>query len=100
MNQFEKERRMVQRYKAEYPPGTRVQLNHMDDPYAPVKDGTRGTVKHVDDAGQLHMQWDNGRTLALVPGENSFRKLTADELAEEQGQVLDEEVVDTPVQSM
>jgi hypothetical protein len=46
------------------------------------------------------MQWDNGRTLALVPGEDSFRKLTAEELAEEQGQVLDEEVVDTPVQSM
>ena len=46
------------------------------------------------------MQWDNGRTLALVPGEDSFRKLTAKELAEEQGQLLDEEVVDTPVQSM
>jgi hypothetical protein len=72
----------------------------MEDPYAPVESGTRGTVKHVDDAGQLHMQWDNGRTLALVPGEDSFRKLTAEELAEEQGQVLDEEVVDTPVQSM
>lgn len=100
MNQFEKERRMAQRYKAEYPPGTRVVLHHMDDPYAPVESGTRGTVKHVDDAGQLHMQWDNGRTLALVPGEDSFRKLTAEELAEEQGQVLDEEVVDTPVQSM
>ena len=32
--------------------------NHMEDPYAPVESGTRGTVKHVDDAGQLHMQWD------------------------------------------
>ena len=100
MNQFEKERRMAERYKAEYPPGTRVVLHHMDDPYAPVESGTRGMVKHVDDAGQLHMQWDNGRTLPLVPGEDSFRKLTAEELAEEQGQVLDEEVVDTPVQSM
>lgn len=100
MNEFEKMQRMAERYKAEYPPGTRVVLHHMEDPYAPVESGTRGTVKHVDDAGQLHMQWDNGRTLALVPGEDSFRKLTAEELAEEQGQVLDEEVVDTPVQSM
>ena len=100
MNQFEKEKRMAQRYKAEDPPGTRVVLHHMEDPHSPVESGPRGTVKHVDDAGQLHMQWDNGRTLALVPGEDSFRKLTAEELAEEQGQVLDEEVVDTPVQSM
>ena len=30
------------------------------------------------------MQWDNGRTLALVSGEDSFRKLTEEELAEEQ----------------
>ena len=22
--------------------------------------------------GQIHMKWDNGRTLALVPGEDSF----------------------------
>lgn len=100
MNQFERERRMAERYKALYPPGTRVLLHHMEDPYAPVESGTRGTVQLVDDAGQIQMQWDNGRTLALVPGEDSFRKLTAEELAEEQGQVLDEEVVDTPVQSM
>ena len=39
----------------------------------------------VDDAGQLHMQWDNGRTLAVVPGEDSFRKLTDEEIAEENG---------------
>lgn len=61
MNQLEKERRMAQRYKAEYPPGTRVVLHHMEDPYSPVESGARGTVKNVDDAGQLHMQWDNGR---------------------------------------
>ena len=30
------------------------------------------------------MKWDNGRTLAIVPGEDSFRKLTDEELAEEQ----------------
>lgn len=25
------------------------------------------------------MQWDNGRTLALVPGEDQFRRLSAPE---------------------
>ena len=79
MNRFEEERRFVQRMKDNYPPGTRIMLLSMDDPYAPVPKGTKGTVVHVDDATQIHMKWDNGRTLAIVPGEDSFRKLTAGE---------------------
>ena len=74
----------VKRLKETYPPGTRLELLHMDDPYHPVPDGTKGTVKHVDDDGQLHMMWDNGRTLALIPGEDRFRKLTQAEIAQEQ----------------
>ena len=66
-----------------YSPGTRIILEHMDDPYAPVGSGIRGTVQVVDDAGQIHMAWDNGRTLAVIPGVDTFRKLTPQELAEE-----------------
>lgn len=44
----------------------------------------RDTVTHVDDMGQLQMHWDNGQSLALIPEEDVFRKLTAAELAEEQ----------------
>ena len=40
---------------------------------------------------KLHMRWDNGRTLAVVPGEDSFRKLTEEELAEEQKQETEQE---------
>ena len=58
--------------KEQYLPGTRVRLTEMRDPYAPVPSGTEGTVDFVDDAGQLQMQWDNGRTLALIPGEDRF----------------------------
>lgn len=58
--------------KEQYPPGTRVRLTEMRDPYAPVPSGTEGTVDFVDDAGQFQMQWDNGRTLALIPGEDRF----------------------------
>ena len=61
----------VQRIKEQYPPGTRVRLNHMSDPRA-VPDGTEGTVQMVDDQGQLLMAWDNGRSLSLIPGEDSF----------------------------
>lgn len=62
----------VEKIKQQYPTGTRIQLNHMDDPYAPVPPGTEGVVSMVDDAGQLHMKWDNGRSLALIPGHDSF----------------------------
>ena len=65
-------RKMVNIIKEHYPPGTRIRLNSMDDPYAPITPGTEGEVDFVDDAGQLHMKWDNGRSLALIPGEDSF----------------------------
>ena len=69
------DRKMVNFIKEQYPPGTRIRLNSMDDPYAPVLPGTEGEVDFIDDAGQLHMKWDNGRSLALIPGEDSFTVL-------------------------
>ena len=44
--------RIVQLLKEQYPPKTRVELIEMDDLFAPPS-GTRGTVKGVDDAGQI-----------------------------------------------
>ena len=71
--------KVVNHLRAEYPKGTRVYLLSMIDPHDPVPSGTRGTVEKVDDAGQLQMAWDNGRTLALIPNADEFRKLTAGE---------------------
>ena len=51
----------------------------------------RGTVSYVDDIGTVHCDFDNGRSLGIVPGEDSFRKLTAEELAEEQENEIDED---------
>ena len=65
----------IARLKADYPAGTRIRLIHMDDPYAPVLKGTTGTVVSVDDAGNIHMNWDNGRTLAICPEVDSFTKI-------------------------
>lgn len=78
------------RIKAEYPPGTRILLSHMNDRLAPVPDGTRGTVMHVDDIGQIFMHWDNGRSLPINVDEDLFRKLTDEELAQEAEQPNEE----------
>ena len=44
-----------------------------DDPQR-VENNTRGTVMTVDDMGHIHVNWDNGRSLALIPSEDDFRK--------------------------
>lgn len=88
MNEFEKMRRMAQITKEQYPPGTRIMLLQMGDDPRPIESNTRGTVRVVDDVGTLHCDFDNGRQLGVVPGEDSFCKLTNEELAEEQMEKL------------
>ena len=43
----------------------------MNDTQAPPS-GTFGTIKFIDDAGTIHVQWDTGSTLGLIWGEDSF----------------------------
>ena len=78
-------RRMVDLTKKQYPAGCRVELHRMEDPWSPVPAGTKGTVVCVDDAGQLHMQWDNGRTLALMPGVDRFIRINGSKKDKEKG---------------
>lgn len=98
MNPFEAERRFAQRMKDNYPPGTRIMLLSMGSDPCPIEDNTRGTVRVVDDIGTLHCSFDNGRSLGIVPGEDSFRKLTEEELAEEQENDIDEN--NSPIMGM
>lgn len=69
------DRDYVQDIKDRYPPGTRIMLDHMGDDPHPIPPGTKGTVRVVDDAGTVHCNFDNGRSLGLVPGEDSFHKI-------------------------
>ena len=91
MNDWDRLHRQAQRYKEAYPPGTRIMLLSRGNDPNPVEGGTRGTVRAVDDIGTLHCDFDNARSLGVVPGEDSFRILTDEELAEEQTADMDED---------
>lgn len=69
-------RKEVEALRRKYPKGTRVELISMEDPYSRLPEGTRGTVDAVDDIGTIHVRWDNGSGLGIVPGVDTVRKVT------------------------
>lgn len=73
----------VENLRKQYPKGTRIELISMDDPYSDLATGDRGSVILIDDSGTAHIRWDTGSGLGLVYGEDSYRKLTEQELAAE-----------------
>ena len=74
---YDKEK--VEELRQKYPPGTRIRLIEMNDPWVKEKPysnvfkaGILGTVQMVDDAGTIHMHWDIGSSLGLIPDEDKF----------------------------
>lgn len=61
--------------KKQYPSRTRLCCDLMQDDPFPIPPGICGTVVGVDDAGEVMMKWDNGRSLSLIPGLDSFHKV-------------------------
>ena len=70
----EMNRKRVEVLRKQYPSGCTVALVHMDDEFSPPA-GTKGTVIHVDDIGGIHIAWETGSTLGVVPGVDMVRKL-------------------------
>lgn len=68
-------RETVERLRQMYPKGTRVELVSMNDPYAKLKPGDRGTVTMVDDIGTVFVSWDCGSGLGVAYGEDHIRKI-------------------------
>ena len=68
----------VEKIREMYPEGTQIILQEMQGenqmPY-----GLKGTVKFIDDAGQIHMRWENGSSLALNIDEDTFEKVETSE---------------------
>ena len=65
----------VQKLRRNYPVGCRVELVRMDDRQAPPP-GTMGTVRGVDDAGSIMVDWDSGSGLSVVYGIDVCRKVS------------------------
>ena len=65
----------LEKLRAKYPKGTKIRLIHMNDPQ-PVPSGMIGEVALIDDAGNLHMIWQNGRSLAIIEGVDDFEVIS------------------------
>ncbi len=63
----------IETRKRQYPPGARIELISMTDPYTTLFPGERGFVTGVDDIGTVHIQWDNGSTLGAAYGADEIK---------------------------
>jgi hypothetical protein len=61
-----------------YPPkqGARVKFLGTSDQFTTMPIGTEGTVSYVDSLGTLHVKWDNGSRLGLIPGEDQYEVIS------------------------
>lgn len=54
--------------------GTKIKLIYMyKEPQ--MLSGLTGTVEFIDDAKQIHVKWENGSSLALIPEVDKFEIL-------------------------
>jgi len=58
--------------RQQFPKDSRIQLTEIGGNPRPISPGSTGKLDYIDDAGQFHVKWDNGCTLALVLGEDRF----------------------------
>ena len=73
-----KQNEIVNELRKKYPKGTRIKCVLMKDKYNPVPSGTIGSVRNIDDAGTIHMAWENGSSLGLVVDEDIFEVIAED----------------------
>ncbi|MFI3284100.1 MAG: DUF4314 domain-containing protein [Erysipelotrichaceae bacterium] len=70
----------VEELRKVYTKGQRIRLHEMKGESLPKQ--LTGSVSFVDDMGQIHMEWDNGSTLALNIEADDFEKIDGKQLIE------------------
>ena len=69
-------RAAVESRKRLYPPGTRVELVSMEDPFdSKPRPGDKGTVFAVDDIGTVFVDWDSGSSLGAALGADRIKRI-------------------------
>lgn len=66
---------VLKKLREDYPAGCTVELVEMCDPYREMPAGMHGVVQFVDDAGGVHVAWNNGSSLAAIHGFDRIRRI-------------------------
>lgn len=61
----------IERPRNIYKPGIKVRLIHMEGK-PQMAERLEGTIDYVDDAPQIHVNWENWSSLALIPEVDKF----------------------------
>jgi hypothetical protein len=57
--------------------GTRIRLVFCSDIHTNLRAGiSEGSVNFVDAMGTVHVDWDSGSTLGLIPGEDEWEVIS------------------------
>lgn len=62
----------------------------------PIDEDMEGTIIKIDDLGTLHVKWDDGRTLGVIPGVDTY-ELLSDEIEESKDFKLSKETKKNPI---
>ena len=60
----------IEALRKRYRKGTTIRMIAMKSSVLPIAEGTLGEVDYVDDAGEVHMKWEDGRVTPFIPGED------------------------------
>jgi len=52
--------------------GKKIKLIQTTDQYTKLQPGSTGVINHVDDAGTIFADWEDGSNLGLIPGIDHF----------------------------
>ena len=57
--------------------GRRIRLLNTTDPITELKPGDQGVIHSIDRVTDIvHVRWDSGSTLSLLPGDDAFEVLS------------------------